>query len=99
MFQEAIEKYPDQDDIQILAHFGLGTAYDLTGKYEEAKQEYGIDVVAQPEQATYDAIILAVGHEQFRALNAESIRAWGKSNHVLYDVKYVLNPEDADGRL
>ena len=65
----------------------------------EAQHEYGLDLVAQPAAGGYDAIIVAVGHEQFRALGAEGIRALGKPACVLYDVKYVLPRTAVDGRL
>ncbi|MET3008684.1 Vi polysaccharide biosynthesis UDP-N-acetylglucosamine C-6 dehydrogenase TviB [Stenotrophomonas koreensis] len=64
----------------------------------EAKHEYGLEL-AQPSQGEYDAIVVAVGHEQFRQLGAEGIRAHGKHGAVLYDVKYVLPREAVDGRL
>ena len=65
----------------------------------EAKEEYGIDLVADPERGAYDVIIIAVGHDQFKALGAEGIRAFGKDNNVLYDIKYVLPPDQVDDRL
>ena len=65
----------------------------------EAQHEYGLELVAQPAAGAYDAIIVAVGHEQFRALGAEGIRALGKPACVLYDVKYVLPRTAVDGRL
>jgi len=64
-----------------------------------AKHEYGLVMTAAPEAGSYDAIILAVGHEQFAALGAAGIRAYGKPGSVLYDVKYVLPREAVDGRL
>lgn len=64
-----------------------------------AAQQYPIKLVADPQPAQYDAIILAVGHNQFKAMGAEAIRAYGKPDHVLYDVKYVLPAEESDGRL
>jgi UDP-N-acetyl-D-galactosamine dehydrogenase len=66
---------------------------------EESEQEYGISPVGQPEQGTYDAIILAVGHNQFKAMGATNIRAHGKPEHVLYDLKYILPKEQVDLRL
>ena len=66
---------------------------------DEAKQEYGLDVVESPAAGTYDAIILAVGHRQFRDMGVESIRELGKPEHVLYDVKYVLPASESDGRI
>jgi UDP-N-acetyl-D-galactosamine dehydrogenase len=65
----------------------------------EAKHEYGIDVIQTPKTGDYDAIILTVPHKQFKAMNAAQIRAYGKPNHILYDVKYVLAKDESDGRL
>ncbi|HRP71845.1 MAG TPA: Vi polysaccharide biosynthesis UDP-N-acetylglucosamine C-6 dehydrogenase TviB [Luteimonas sp.] len=64
----------------------------------EAKHEYGLSL-CKPGEGEYDAIIVAVGHEEFRKLGAAGIRAHGKPGAVLYDVKYVLPREAADGRL
>ena len=55
--------------------------------------------VTAPGQGVYDAVIVAVGHQQFRDLGAAGIRAFGKPESVLYDVKYVLAREEVDGRL
>ena len=64
----------------------------------EAKHEYGLSL-CKPGEGEYDAIIVAVGHEEFRKLGAAGIRAHGKPGAVLYDVKYVLPREAVDGRL
>ncbi|MBB6599041.1 Vi polysaccharide biosynthesis UDP-N-acetylglucosamine C-6 dehydrogenase TviB [Luteimonas sp. MC1825] len=64
----------------------------------EAKHEYGLSL-CKPGAGEYDAIIVAVGHEEFRKLGAAGIRAHGKPGAVLYDVKYVLPREAVDGRL
>lgn len=73
--------------------------YDPWVDPAEAVHEYGIEPVAQPQQGAYDGIILAVAHEQFRSMGAAAIRALGKPEHVLYDLKYVLSAEEADLRL
>ncbi|MEO6519445.1 MAG: Vi polysaccharide biosynthesis UDP-N-acetylglucosamine C-6 dehydrogenase TviB [Pseudoxanthomonas sp.] len=65
----------------------------------EAQHEYGLSTTAQPEQGVYDSVIVAVGHDQFRELGAEGIRAYGKPESILYDVKYVLPRDAVDGRL
>jgi len=44
-------------------------------------------------------VILAVAHDQFKALSAKEIKAYGKQSHILYDIKYTLKPEEIDGRL
>ena len=73
--------------------------YDPWVDNDEAQKEYGITMVDEPANSTYDAIILCVGHSEFREMGATDINALGKDNHVLYDVKYVLNKNDVDGRL
>ena len=47
----------------------------------------------------YDAILLAVAHDEFIELSLEQIKALGNENHVLYDIKYMLNANEVDGRL
>lgn len=66
---------------------------------EEAEHEYGITPIATPTAGKYDAIILAVAHQQFKTMGAQAIRVLGKPNAVLYDLKYVLNASEADLRL
>ena len=66
---------------------------------EEARHEYALDLIDAPEPARYDAVIVAVGHDEFHALGADGIRAFGKAGSVLYDVKYVLPRDAVDGRL
>tara|TARA_Y100001937_G_scaffold22862_1_gene32731 strand:+ start:1125 stop:2402 length:1278 start_codon:yes stop_codon:yes gene_type:complete len=65
----------------------------------EAEHEYGITPIAQPEAGSYDAVILAVGHKQFRDMGAAGIRALGNADSILYDLKYVLSTTDSDLRL
>ena len=65
----------------------------------QAQHEYGLTPVDAPEDGAYDAVILAVGHDEFRELGASGVRAFGKPECVVYDVKYVLPREAVDGRL
>ena len=73
--------------------------FDPWASAEEAQHEYGITPVAQPQPGTYDGIIVAVAHHQFKSMGAAAIRALGKPNHVLYDLKYLLLAEESDLRL
>lgn len=76
--------------------------YDPWVDAEEAQQEYGItpiNDIANLESNSYDGIILAVAHNQFVDMGVEQIRDLGKSNHVLYDLKYLFNSELSDIRL
>ena len=73
--------------------------YDPWVNAEEAVHEYGIRPIAELEQGQYDAIVLAVSHDQFKDLGVAGIRALGKASSVLYDIKYLLPVGDVDGRL
>jgi len=73
--------------------------HDPWANSEEATREYGLTLTETPAQGDYDAIIVAVAHNQFKEMGAEAIRALGKNNHVLYDLKYVLPPNAVDLRL
>ena len=66
---------------------------------EEARHEYGINPVEAPLPGTYDAVVLAVAHREFRDLGAEGVRAFGAGSHVLYDLKLVLPAGSSDLRL
>ena len=66
---------------------------------EEAKEEYGLTLVDQPEEGRYDAIVLAVGHDEFEKAGAEGLRRFGRSGSVLFDVKSLFPLEVSDGRL
>ena len=66
---------------------------------EEALHEYGVAITKQLNAENYDAIILAVAHDQFRAMTEQEIRSSGKNNHILYDLKYVLPAAQSDLRL
>jgi UDP-N-acetyl-D-galactosamine dehydrogenase len=65
----------------------------------EAQHEYGITPIDKLAAASYDAIILAVAHQQFKEMGAAAIRALGKPNAVLYDLKYVLTAKESDLRI
>ncbi len=66
---------------------------------QEAKQEYDLDLINSPRQDQYDAIVLAVPHQQFRDLPIETLRAFGKKNCIVYDVKSILPHSQVDARL
>jgi len=88
------------DIVTELKDYGVQTdVFDPWVAVEEAQREYAITPISQPEAATYDAIILAVGHQQFKEMGAAEIRALGKSEHILYDLKYSLPAEESDLRL
>ena len=73
--------------------------YDPWANKKEAEEECGIRPIESPQQGTYDAVILAVAHDQFKELGADKLRSFGKEQHILYDIKYILNANQVDGRL
>ncbi len=73
--------------------------YDPWINPDEAQHEYGITPVSNVTPNSYDAIILAVSHKQFVEMGLEKIRALGKTNSVLFDVKYLFPADAVDGRL
>jgi UDP-N-acetyl-D-galactosamine dehydrogenase len=88
------------DIINELAEYNAKVdVYDPWVSVEEAQHEYDITPVSEPAAGTYDAIILAVAHHQFKEMGAAGLRRFGKKEHVLYDLKYVLPQGDSDIRL
>jgi UDP-N-acetyl-D-galactosamine dehydrogenase len=73
--------------------------YDPWVDKSESLSEYNIDPINYPKNNKYDAIILAVAHNEFKQMSADQIRSFGRANHVLYDLKYILKADEVDGRL
>lgn len=88
------------DMVDELNQYGANIdVYDPWVDKSEAEHEYGIKPVDALKDGTYDAIILAVSHDQFKAMGAEAIHRLGKDKHVLFDIKYLLKADEVDGRL
>ncbi|MDC0420427.1 Vi polysaccharide biosynthesis UDP-N-acetylglucosamine C-6 dehydrogenase TviB [Gammaproteobacteria bacterium] len=66
---------------------------------DQAQHEFGLDLVQKPLDHTYDGIILAVAHDEFKEMGAKAIRKLGKDNHVLYDLKNVFDLQESDLKL
>jgi UDP-N-acetyl-D-galactosamine dehydrogenase len=88
------------DIVNGLKSYGLLVdIFDPWVSKEEAHREYGLDPIDDPAKGVYDATIVAVAHRQFVEWGADMLRAFGKPQHVLYDLKYVLPVESSDLRL
>ena len=88
------------DIVKELQDFNMSVdVYDDWANPEEVKHEYGIDLIAKLEEGKYDGVVLAVDHSELKEMGEKKLRSFGKENHVLYDVKHVLNPSEADIRL
>ena len=64
-----------------------------------ALRDYGVRIVQAPKLASYDAVVVAVAHDAFKSMGIDKIRAFARKNHVLYDVKYMFDANQTDGRL
>jgi UDP-N-acetyl-D-galactosamine dehydrogenase len=85
------------DIITELHDFGVQVdVYDPMADAHEVEEEYNIKLTTDPQNNTYDTIILAVNHAQFTELNMSQL---GKNNVVVYDVKSTLPKTATDGRL
>ncbi len=88
------------DIVRELAEYGLAVdVYDPWVSKEEARREYNIDPIDRPHAGFYDAIILAVAHREFAQLGAATLRSYGKDEHIIYDLKYILAADESDLRL
>lgn len=66
---------------------------------EEAQREYGLSLIDKPKVNYYDAIILAVAHNNFKLIGTDKVHEFGKEQHILYDLKYIFEKDDVDIRL
>ncbi len=66
---------------------------------DEVQMNYEINQINFPKDNEYDAIILSVAHKKIIELGIDKIREFGKSNHVLYDLKYLFSKNETDIRL
>jgi UDP-N-acetyl-D-glucosamine/UDP-N-acetyl-D-galactosamine dehydrogenase len=73
--------------------------YDPIVNPKEAKINYNILPLERPEPGSYDAIIIAVAHNEFKDLLSSDIHSFGKRTHILYDIKYLYKADETDGRL
>jgi UDP-N-acetyl-D-galactosamine dehydrogenase len=88
------------DIVKELGEYNIqADVYDPWVDVAEAQHEYGLTPIDAPQQGAYDAIIVGVAHQQFKDMGAEAIRALGKAEHVVYDLKYVMPRNAADLRL
>ena len=73
--------------------------YDPWVSSQEAKHVFDITMVETLEAERYDAVILAVAHEQFQAMGIDEIRQLTRNNGVIFDIKYLFPADVVDGRL
>lgn len=88
------------DMVKALKEYDLDLdIYDPWVDSAEVEGEYGLAPVTELKQGHYDAIVIAVAHDQFKAMSSQELIALGKEKHVLYDLKYILDKTESDLRL
>ena len=88
------------DLILELSKFGIEVhCYDPWADPVEVENNYGIKMIDEPLENSYDGIVLAVAHDTFKLLKQNEIRKYGLKKHILYDLKYLLPADSADLRL
>lgn len=89
------------DLVRELGEFGAQVdIYDPWADRKEAEAEYGVKLLEEaPAAGTYDAIVLAVAHNEFKAGGRDSVRALANGRAVIYDIKGILDKSVTDGRL
>lgn len=86
--------------IKELKSFNINVdVYDSWANPAEVQHEYDIKLISELKQNHYDGIVIAVDHSELKQMGIEKVRALGKANHVVYDVKYVFGLNDSDIRL
>lgn len=86
--------------LDLIKYNCLVDVYDPIANPEETKQAYGITLINSIEKNKYDAIIIAVKHNEFIQMPIEKIRSFCKSQKsIIYDLKYCLKPDESDIRL
>ena len=85
------------DIYRALTEYNLSiTVYDPWANPATAKREYGIDITTKLPPTKFDAVVMAVAHEQFLGLDVEALC---RTPHIIYDVKGILDKSIIDGRL
>ena len=73
--------------------------YDPWVDMDEAINHQDINPVKYPTTGKYNAIVLAVAHDEFKKMSLKTIKSFGCRDSVIYDIKYLFNANQVDGRL
>ena len=89
------------DIVSELEEYGASVdVYDPWAEPEAARAEYSIELGTEPAEGSYDAVVVAVAHEQFKQYPESHYRSLGKSaGHILFDLKHALPASASDMRL
>lgn len=86
------------DVVDELNNFGCAVeVYDPWAKPAEVAHEYGVELIDKPQDGSYDAIVMAVAHNEFLKMDINKLKHNGQT--VIYDIKGLLDKDAVDGRL
>ena len=101
-FKENCPDFRNTRIIDVYQNFkNLGCNIDIFDPYvnsDEVKKEYGVNLIDKPKNNKYDAIVVALSHDLFKEYTVLTLKKFGKKTHVLFDVKYIYNKKNVDGR-
>jgi UDP-N-acetyl-D-glucosamine/UDP-N-acetyl-D-galactosamine dehydrogenase len=85
------------DVIEELKSYGCCVdVYDPWADAEEVKEEYNVDLIDNVESKTYDAVVLAVSHNEFKEMDVTALK---NKSGVIFDIKAIIDKSLVDGRL
>ncbi len=85
------------DVVNELQDYGvIVDVYDPWISFDKAKEEYKISLICDLQKDTYDGVIMAVAHNEFRIMGVEYVRDLCKINGIIYDLKYIFKSSDSN---
>ncbi len=88
------------DIIEELQSYGISVdVHDPHADPAAAEAEYGLSLSSSPQDGNYDAVVLAVAHQEYKDADPSTFRAYGKPNSVVFDIKSCLPKDASDLRL
>lgn len=81
---------------ELLNHNANVDIYDPWASLSDVKHEYGIDLIESMTSKKYDAVIVAVSHDQFKEISSLKLSEITKNNSVIFDLKRTLEKELVD---
>jgi UDP-N-acetyl-D-glucosamine/UDP-N-acetyl-D-galactosamine dehydrogenase len=83
-----------------LSDYGIDVdVFDPWVDPKDALSFYGVTITNTPKVEFYDAVIIAVNHDEFKQLGQDGIEKFMKQTHIIYDLKYALGKTDSILRL
>lgn len=73
--------------------------HDPWANKAEVKKIFGMYPNSKVSPKSYDAVIIAVAHSEFKTLGLAKIKSLCKSTHIIFDLKNIFNSTQVDFKL